>query len=92
MVRVLSVLSVRFSSGAYYLPQEPDSAFLYAQILSRDCAPTAPFCELVDKKCIDYGEDVSTQSTTLGFLHLFADLFRYVIHTYYRSTLLKELI
>ena len=45
-------------SGQYYLPsQRPESFFLYAQQLSRDCGtPARPFCELVTEECIAYDE------------------------------------
>ena len=59
-------LYMYIAAGEYYLPQEPESAFLYAQILSRGCTETGPFCELVDKECIDYGEDVSSHFDSDG--------------------------
>lgn len=45
-------------SGQYFLPsQRPESDFLYAQEMSRDCgAPARPFCELVTEECIGYDE------------------------------------
>lgn len=45
-------------SGQYFLSsQRPESFFLYAQELSRDCGtPARPFCELVTEECIAYDE------------------------------------
>jgi hypothetical protein len=45
-------------SGQYYLPGvRPESDFLYAQELSRDCGfPPRPFCELVTEDNIAYDE------------------------------------
>jgi len=45
-------------SGQYFLPsRRPESDFLYAQELSRDCGtPAMRFCELVTEECIAYDE------------------------------------
>lgn len=52
------------AAGTWYLPSVPETRFLYAQALSRNCQPHEPYCTLISTREVQADGKVRTDRHT----------------------------